>query len=509
MPSEPPRGSAKRLHPWSVLFLLAGQLRQFALPVFVALVLGSRARETAWQLYALPVLIPYALFVVVRYLTFNYRFGDGELVIQSGLFFKNERHLPYSRIQNLDAVQNAMHRLLGVVDVRVDTGSGAEADATLRVISRLAYEEMRQRVLDERAIPRGIVAGAGAADHTVVALRPRDLAVLGLIENRAGVLVAAVLGLLWETGMLARALSGVGIDMAREGVVRRLIVSIFRDGLLRFDDILKAGAAVAGLLIVLRILSIVWAMVRLHGFRLTLVGADLRTEYGLLTRVSATVPLHRIQTLTVRRGLIHRWFDRATVSVETAGGDAAGQAPGQSSRGRESLAPVIHESDLPDLLRIVAPDLRLAGVAWHGPAAGAFGRELRARLVLAVIAALLSALVLGWWASAVLALAVVWGCVSARVYTAHLGWAVIDGAVLFRSGWIRRHLTLARFSKVQSVTMTQSPFDRRHRMASVRVDTAGAGDTAHRVAIPYLRLETATELAGQLAAAAARTEFRW
>ena len=510
MPSERAGSSAKRrLHPWSVLFLLAGQLRQFALPVIVALVLGSRTRETAWQIYALPVLIPYALFVVVRFLTFTYRFEDGELVIQSGLFFKNERHVPYSRIQNLDAVQNAMHRLLGVVDVRVDTGSRAEADATLRVVSWPAYEEMRERVLDERSVPRGIDVGDPKAGHTVMALRPRDLAVLGLIENRAGVLVAAALGLLWETGMLRRAVGRTGIDMAGEGLVRRLVVSILRDRTLRFGDLLGAGAAIAGLLIVLRILSVTWAIVRLYGFRLTLVGADLRTEYGLLTRVSATVPLHRIQTLTVRRGLIHRWFARATVRVETAGGDAAGEAQGGSSRGREALAPIIEERDVPALLRTVAPDLNLADLVWYGPAPGAFGRELRARLVLALVTALLSAFVLGWWASAVLAVAIVWGCLSARVYTAHLGWAVVDGAVLFRTGWLRRHQTVARFSKVQAVSMIQSPFDRRHRMASVRVDTAGAGDASHRVAIPYLPVETAAELFEQLAGAAARTAFRW
>ena len=356
MPSDAaPSSATRRLHPWSVLFLLAGQLRQFAVPVLIALVLGSRSRETAWQIYALPVLIPYALFVVVRYLTFNYTFGDGELVIRSGLFFKNERHVPYSRIQNLDAVQNAMHRLFGVVDVRVDTGSGAEADATLSVVSWPAYEEMRRRVLDERSVARGTDVADGSADHTILALRPRDLAVLGLIENRAAVLVAAVVGLLWETGMLERAVSRVGIDVAGQGVLRRLLVSIFRDGTLPFDDVLKAGAAIVGLLIVLRILSVIWAIVRLYGFRLTLVGADLRTEYGLLTRVSATVPLHRIQTLTVRRGLIHRWFDRASVRVETAGGQAAGEAAGQSSRGRESLAPIINEPELPALLRIVRP----------------------------------------------------------------------------------------------------------------------------------------------------------
>ena len=506
MPSDAAAWSGtRRLHPWSVLFLLAGQLRQFAVPVVIALLLGSQSRETAWQIYALPVLVPYALFVVVRYLTFTYTFGDGELIIRSGLFFKNERHVPYSRVQNVDAVQNALHRLLGVVDVRVDTGSRAEADATLSVVSWPAYEEMRRRVLDERSVARGTDVVEGSADHTVLALRPRDLAVLGLIENRAAVLVAALVGLLWETGMLGRAVSRVGIDVAGQGAVRRVLVSIFRDGTLPFNPVLRAGVAIVGLLIVLRILSVIWAVVRLYGFRLTLAGADLRTEYGLLTRVSATVPLHRIQTLTVRRGLIHRWFDRASVGVETAGGDAAGQ----SKRGRELLAPIINEPELPALLRIVAPDLSLEDPVWHGPAAGAFGRELRARLVLALIGALLSAFVLGWWAVAVLAFFLAWGWMSARIYTAHLGWAVIDGAVLFRTGWIWRHLTVARFSKVQAVSMTQSPFDRRHRTASVRVDTAGAGDASHRVHIPYVPVERAAELYRQLGTAAARTAFRW
>jgi putative membrane protein len=511
MPSDAaPASATRRLHPWSMLFLLTAQVRQFAVPVLLALALGSRSRETAWQLYTLPLLIPYALFVVVRYRTFNYTFGDGELVIRSGLFFKNERHVPYSRIQNLDAVQNAMHRLFGVVDVRVDTGSGAAADATLSVVSWPAYEEMRRRVLEERSIGRGTDVADAEAGRAILTLGLRDLAVLGLIENRAAVLVAAVFGTLWETGMLERAVNAVGLDIARRGVLRRLFVSIFRHGTLSFDDAFGAAAAIVGLLIVLRILSVIWAIVRLYGFRLTLVGADLRTEYGLLTRVSATVPLHRIQTLTIRRGLIHRWLGRASVKVETAGGQAAGDAAGgTSARGRESLAPIVNEPDLPALLGIVLPDLSLADPVWHGPAPGAFGRELRARLVVAIIGACMSAFLLRWWAVAVLAVLAAWSWMSARTYITHLGWAVIDGAVLFRTGWIWRHLTVARFSKVQAVAMSQSPFDRRHHMASVRVDTAGAGDAAHRVDIPYLRVETAAGLFDQLGTAAARTAFRW
>ncbi len=175
-------------------------------------------------------------------------------MIRSGLFFKNERHVPYSRIQNLDAVQNAVHRLLGVVEVRVDTGSRAEAEATLSVVSWPAYEEMRRRVLDERSIARGGEVVDESADHTILALRPRDLAVLGLIDNRAAVLVGAVIGFLWEVGLIERGVGRFGIDVFGQGILRRLIVSFFRDHRLPMDDALKVGAAIVALLIVLRIL---------------------------------------------------------------------------------------------------------------------------------------------------------------------------------------------------------------------------------------------------------------
>ena len=60
-----------------------------------------------------------------------------------------------------------------------------------------------------------------------------------------------------------------------------------------------------------------WATLRLHGFRLTREGEDLRTEYGLLTRVAATIPLRRIQTLTLREGPLHRLVGKNLARAST------------------------------------------------------------------------------------------------------------------------------------------------------------------------------------------------
>ena len=135
MPSEDER----RLHPLSFLFLIGSQVKSWALPAIFFL---FTARYVAWQLWALPFAVVYAAVAAFRVHLLRYRYGDGELVIRSGLIFRNERHIPYQRIQNIDATQNVFHRMLGVAEVRVQTAGGQEPEATLRVLPLSALDEI-------------------------------------------------------------------------------------------------------------------------------------------------------------------------------------------------------------------------------------------------------------------------------------------------------------------------------------------------------------------------------
>ena len=89
------------------------------------------------------------------------------------------------------------------------------------------------------------------------------------------------------------------------------------------------------------------------------------------------------------------------------------------------------------------------------------------------------------------------------------GWALTDDAIFFRSGWPGRNTSAVRFVNIQTVSMKQSPFDRRYGMAAVSVDTAGAGSVGHRVQIPYLDARVAEETLHRLYAEGCATEFRW
>ena len=84
-----------------------------------------------WEAWLLILFVPAAAVSVSRYLTFRVRYEERDLVIRWGLLFRHERHVPYARIQNVDAVQNVFHRLFSVVEVRVETGGGKEEEARL------------------------------------------------------------------------------------------------------------------------------------------------------------------------------------------------------------------------------------------------------------------------------------------------------------------------------------------------------------------------------------------
>jgi len=508
-----------RLHPASLLFDLAKHLRNFAFPALLLLFGMSRSSEsfpfpwlpTGGELWLLVLLVPALLASVARYLSFRLRYDADELVIRSGLLFRNERHVPFSRIQNLDAVQNVFHRLFGVVEIRVETGGGKDEEARLSVLPHVAFEEMRQRVFANTAgeAQRAETGAETNVRGTVLLHLPLgEVLLCGVLENKGLVIMGAAYGALWETGFLDRfwaRLFGSAEAFGR-GFFRDLLASLFTGTPLPLGRVALAAAAVTGFLVFARILSMAWAFLRLFDFRLTRVDEDLRAEYGLLTRVTATIPIRRLQTITIRAGPLYRWLKRATVRVQTAGG---AKSEPNATRDRESLAPIIRVQALPGLLGEIVPGFDLGAVTWQPVHPRAFRRALKPGLLFSAGATLISAATIGWGSLGILILTLLWAWIGARQYVAHLRWAEHGDVVLMRSGWIWRQLTLARVNKIQVVSLHESPFDRRSAMARIRVDTAGASEVSQRVDIPYLDRQVAAALAGRLAAQAASTAFRW
>ena len=497
--------SEHRLHPASILFTLGANARQFVVPGLLVLVTAAQG-DRAWNLVLMALFVPYSIYAIVKYATFRYQYAPDELVIRSGVFFRNERHIPYARIQNIDAVQNVLHRLIDVVTVRVHTGAGAEPEATLSVLPRAAYEEMRMRVgqRDEAAADSPLPSAA-----TILHLSTPEVMLCGFIENYGGIIIGAALGAMWEFGFMDRVTERFVVASGQStGPVRVLFRAAFGGGGMTPGRVLAVVAAIVSFLLVLRLLSMGVAILKLHGYTLTRVGDDLRAEYGLLTRVAATIPLRRVQTITVHQGPLQRLFGRAAIGVATAGAVAGEREEGQRQT-RMPIAPIARRDRTDALVALIMPEIDAAALRWQPVHPRAGFRIARITFVVFTIFSSPFIWVAGWWYLAWLAVLAGWCAVFGYRHAASLAWAESADAVAHRSGWLWRQTTIARVTRVQVVALHESPFDRRNGMAGVRVDTAGGGPLAEHVDIRYLPRLVADGLYDRLSRQTARTAFKW
>jgi len=496
----------RRLHPLSLVFRIGSAARRLLLPVLAVLVVS---RGQGYELWLAVMFVPAVIAAIVSYLSYSYRLGADDLVIRQGIVTRNERHVPYARIQNIDLVQNLLQRWLGVAEARFETASGNEPEAVLRVLSLDEVAAVRGRVFRE-ARPAGATTDPGAppapadAPEPLYRARTSQLALLGLTSNRGLAVVAAAFGALWQ-------LEPLGYDP--ESLVREIARVDPSRAHLPPSPWVTALVAVLGFFVVvlmLKLLSVAWTVVRLYGFALEARGADFSARYGLLTRIAATVPQQRIQLLSVRRGPLHRWLGQASVQIETAGrGGRAGAEGSGAEVERLWLAPWIDDRALPGLVARALPGVDLASAAWQPLAARAGRRILVRSLALALVVGVVP---LFWLGPQVLLVLVPLGLLAvlhARLWTRHAAYALLADAVAWKSGWWTRHTSIVPYEKVQVVAVGQSPFDRRHRMASLAVDTAGAGHVGHSFELPYLDEAAAAALLGRLLEETSARAFRW
>lgn len=511
------------LHPASMGFELLSTLRQFVWAAVLALLLAGTGSRYALVAAGLAVIVT-AARSLLRFLTLRYELAGGELRINEGLVFRRHRTVPVSRIQNIDLLQNPLHHWLGVAEVRIETAGGQEPEATLRVLALRDVDRLRSAIFrrsvagSDSLSPAGESAadsaghgsraahlpesdwGAGAVvagDATAVVLRipTRRLVAAGLLSNRGLVLIPIGLGLFFQFDLDER----IDFRQAEE----------YLPGDLSTPSTI-AGAIGAAILVlaIFRIASAGWFLLRFHGYRLERRGEDLRISCGLFTRVSATVPRHRIQFISVQQTLLSRVFDLAAIRIETAGGAAKKGEDAAITVARRWFVPVLHVDEVAS----VVANLRTALVIdsetlpWQSPSPRARRRLVRLAVIRAVGIGGLTMLAVGRWGFIAGVVALPPLVYLALRYARSLKYARSDRFIIFRSGIFTRKTSLTFFDKVQTVEARETPFDRRWGMATLKVDTAAAGPARHRIEVKYLPRAIAFEESLRVAAEASKSE---
>ena len=481
--------SDRRLHPASPVFELIEGLKRFFLPLVILLVTGRGDRN---EFISMAIVGLIALASIVRYFTYRFRIDDKGVEIRSGMIFRTVRNVPFDRIQNVSLKQSIVHRMFGVADVELESAGGAKAEGTMRVLS-LADAHALEATVRERhvvattadvATATGVAAAAPAAPaERLLKLEVPDLLRLGLVDNRALVL----------------ALAGIGIAMqfGTDDIIARLQPQIAgavgaTDAMSGAQIVVAVGVLVIGVLFVAMLVSMVITVARYFDFVLTDDGRRLRVERGLLTRLRAALQRRRIQAFTINESLLHRFFSRRSLHVDSAG------AARDQERSLRDLVPIAEPARIDALVaHLLAPRAEWPLSEWRSLHPRAWRREFVRPVLWSAFLSTGATLAFGTWGLWFLAL-IPLGYARARVWARNAAYAEQHGVIAFREGWLRRTWRFAEVRKLQVLLLTQTPLDRRAGMATLSLDTAGAGAAPLR--IRYLPIADAELLRDKLAA---------
>lgn len=487
----PDQNTWRRTSPFAILFFLGRILRLIAqnawqslAPMIALLVAYQGDLVSKLTLGGIAFAVVITAAALLSYWFFRFQIGDDSILIRQGVIKKKQLDIKFDRIQGINTQQNPIYRLLGLVTISFDTAGSSGNEGNLPAVTRGFADSLRERIGKPRTVEvsdddAGVVDAGEVDTGALVQLDWRDMIRIGLADRRA-LIVFAFIGPLMER-----------IDENVERYVSNFVRIAAANGI-EFDTAsgISIGITIFVAVILLFILvSIAAAFLRYHNFQLFLDGRTLRSHAGLVTAHEHSMDLGKIQTLRLQQGIVQRLLGRYRMTARQA------MSSGKNRSQKVFVVPVV-TAQLADTLRkkLLAPE---GGRLTQDPNSADFASVspyyMRSRILfIGFLPALLAPIALWQPLGAASLVFLLWlPGVTAVTYRSwkRAGFMHDDEEIVRRSGLLGYRTVGLLFRKVQRVTVTQSRYQRRKGLASLRMYMASGS-----VRVPYIDHDTARQL---------------
>ena len=435
---EPSASSPQRLNPAAVvMWSIESGVRYGVGLIILAFNAGSTLR---WWIppAAAAMVVP----SVVRYMRFRYEVTGDALVVQGGLLSQWRRVIPLARIQSVEVVQKLRHRMLDVVELRVEAAGGRATEAALVALGPAEAERLRSILLT-----RAQTASVDTLEEPPLAhLHPRDLLLAGVTGGRVAV-IAALLG--YGEQFISDDQTAALFDGVRSLGASGLVVALW------------AGVVILSISVAI---SLVATVLVYWDFTVRREGDRLVVTRGLLERRRAIVPLHRVQAVELLENPLRRALGLAALSVVVAG--QAGQDRQQQETG--VLLPTGRRAEALKVAAAVLGAPMPAASALQPAPVISLARRLTIAGVGGLAAVTAGAVAGGAFAPVSVAAGLIAGAWSFAGWRS-LGHTVAGDYVVVRRGALVRKTTILRTANIQHLLLVTSPTQRPFGLATVQL----------------------------------------
>jgi putative membrane protein len=484
--------SWQRLAPMSLLFLIINGSARFIrenLYAFAGAGAGfaflDRLGLREFVLGGAVALLVAVLIAMLYYRRFRFRIEGDALRLRRGIIENKDLRVRFGRVQNVGLSQPFYFRPFGLVRFTLETPGAESTEVALPGISRELAQALRDRIAqaggatvdsDTATDAQDGDSSTSAETHESDLLHAPAAGALfahGLVSNQVWLiagLAAWGFGTLWER--IEQWIGSIGLDV----VLQRALAFGWIAGVVLIGGLVLFLFALSGLL----------SLLRYQDFALQDMGDRLLARGGMLDKREQTIRREKLTGLTLYQTalgrLLRQWY--------LIGKQASSKELEVDPTGSHFVIPGLRRPDLIVLERLLPGFSMPAAFHRISPRFRRFFGT-RTALAIVVIGGVLAGLRPEWllWTVGGAALALVGALLLIHRSFVCWGWQLESGVCWIQQGVFGLRQDAFRLDLVQQAGLVQSPYQRRHGLASVQFVLPHG-----QLTIPYLPVDAAAEL---------------
>ncbi|KZE37457.1 hypothetical protein AV656_12890 [Bhargavaea cecembensis] len=460
----------RRMHPGRIILSLYELIKNTAI-VFIFLFILRRGSEAGWVVAGRWIFIAAitisVLNIVLSWWRTTYRLEADSVQIDSGVFSRKHRNVPFRRVQNVNRQVPAVLRLFGLTSLTLETGADGE-DASVKFLAVTKAEAARieealdgyrrERMEAARAVPgaEGMEGGASEIQEPL----PENVRTVHFTPELKDVLKASFLSFSFIALIPVLATIYSNIDDFFD-------VESQAEGFLSF---LAGSGVVLGITIALfAVAAIAFGIIRTYlkygRYEISSDDERIYIRRGVLTEQSLSVRKKNVQAVQITETPLKRLLGLAEAKLVTVGSFE------DNLEDISSLYPFLRKQRAVELVGELLPDIRVQDGMERLPKAALTVRMLRFPLT-----AVIGTVVLYFWRPD-FSYIPDWPFLAAALFAfiyllryfdyRNTRYAISGPFVQFRKGGLWRETFLSKREKVIEAAVSQSWLQKRFGVATV------------------------------------------
>lgn len=465
-----------RRQPGSALFIVLYktifQLLRALWPALLILVMrspGQEAKIDPWEIGIAVFLVLFLVRSVVLFFRFQFAVQDDQLLVRKGLFVRSQIIMPLDRVQAVHMDENWLHQLLDLSEVSIDSPGTEETEVriTMRKSEAEAFRQFISGHVKQNTGESEVAPAKPVQEDILFQLSTADLIKLGFSANH---LEAFSILLAFAFSTLDNLERAIGFEFS--GAMRWL-----SDTAASSTSAMLLMLAVAVLFISI-VISVLRITLQYGRFVISETGERYRIQSGLINLKEKLVPFNKVQYISWKAN----WL-RSKLPIYMLHFHASGDV---NMKKKFTIRIPITRIDFVDkLLAFYHPAIPASQPYTRVDARYIFRKFLIQGFVPATV--LFGIGYFRWeWNALIVFVYPFYVLLTAVLFQRKFRLYTDSEALQIHQGAFGREYIVLKWENIQSVALRQSIYQRRHRLATLRLYTAD-----RYITIPFISLEDA------------------